>query len=278
MVSTHDSCAAMIEEDRNRQEEQAWSGSFLDYLEKVKETPQIARLAHARLYEAIARHEYTDIAESEDPRVKRLFGDEHLKVYEFFKDDFFGIERPLAQIMRYLQSAALHGEESRQVLYLMGPVGAGKSSLVVKLQKALETAEPVYAIDGCPMFEEPLHLIPRHLRKEFEKMLGVHIEGDLCPVCRHRLADEFGGRCEEVPVVTQRFHRRGRVGIGIVPPVDPNNQDTSVLIGSEDISKLDSYSEGDPRVLDLNGALNVGNRGMCESSRCSRTTPSTCTR
>ena len=114
------------------------------------------------------------------------------------------------------------------------------------------------------MFEEPLHLLPRHLRKEFEKMLGVHIEGDLCPVCRFRLKEEFGTRYEEFPVVTREFSKRNRVGIGVVPPVDPNNQDTSVLIGSEDISKLDLYSEGDPRVLDLNGALNVGNRGMVE--------------
>jgi serine protein kinase len=146
----------------------------------------------------------------------------------------------------------------------MGPVGSGKSSLVEKLQRGLESVEPVYAIDGCPMFEEPLHLIPRHLRKEFEKMLGVHIEGDLCPTCRFRLKEEYGARYEEFPVATVSFSKRNRKGIGVVPPVDPNNQDTSVLIGSEDISKLDKYSEGDPRVLELNGAFNVGNRGMVE--------------
>ncbi len=114
------------------------------------------------------------------------------------------------------------------------------------------------------MFEEPLHLIPRHLRKEFEKMLGVHLEGDLCPVCRYKLQHEYNGKYEEFPVCTVEFSKRARVGIGVVPPVDPNNQDTSVLIGSEDISKLDLYSEGDPRVLELNGALNIGNRGLVE--------------
>src|SRR6201981_3143261 len=95
-------------------------------------------------------------------------------------------------------------------------------------------------------------------------MLGVHFEGDLCPVCRFRLKEEFGGRYEEFPVHTIEFSKRARIGIGVVPPVDPNNQDTSVLIGSEDISKLDLYSEGDPRVLELNGALNIGNRGVVE--------------
>jgi serine protein kinase len=187
-----------------------------------------------------------------------------VKVFNFFADEFFGIEKTVSQIVRFFHSASLKGEESRQVLYLMGPVGSGKSSLVERIQRGLEQALPVYAIEGCPMNEEPLHLIPRHLRREFEKMLGVHIEGDLCPVCRYRLKQDYGQRYEEFPIVTRSFSKRNRVGVGVVPPVDPNNQDTSVLIGSEDISKLDQYSEGDPRVLELNGALNVGNRGMVE--------------
>src|SRR5207247_10461643 len=135
-------------------------------------------------------------------------------------------------------SASLKGEESRQVLYLMGPVGSGKSSLVERLQRGLEASEPFYAIENCPMAEEPLHLIPRHLRKEFEKMLGVHIEGDLCPVCRFRLKEEYGGRYEEVPVATRYFSKLNRVGIGLVRPVDPNHQHSSVLPAREDISQL----------------------------------------
>jgi len=204
------------------------------------------------------------VQDSDDPRSKRLHKDEPVKVFNFFADEFFGIEKTVSQIVRFFHSASLKGEESRQVLYLMGPVGSGKSSLVERVQRGLEQALPVHAIEGCPMNEEPLHLIPRHLRREFEKMLGVHIEGDLCPVCRYRLRTDFGQRYEEFPVVTRNFSKRNRVGVGVVPPVDPNNQDTSVLIGSEDISKLDQYSEGDPRVLELNGALNVGNRGMVE--------------
>jgi len=254
----------LIKNDRANRESKAWRGTLIDYLEKVKEDPSMTRLAHSRIYDMIVSHGMSDITESDDPRSKRLYKDESLKVYDFFKDEFFGIERTVAQIARYFHSASLKGEESRQVLYLMGPVGSGKSSLVEKLQRGLEGVEPVYAIEGCPMFEEPLHLVPRHLRKEFEKMLGVHIEGDLCPTCRFRLKEEFGARYEEFPIATVSFSKRNRKGIGVVPPVDPNNQDTSVLIGSEDISKLDKYSEGDPRVLELNGAFNVGNRGMVE--------------
>jgi len=254
----------LIKEDRATQESREWRGTFLEYLDLVRDDPSLPKLAHARIFDTVMRVGTHDIHDSEEPRLKRLYKDESLKVFNFFSDEFFGIERTVSQIVRYFHSASLKGEESRQVLYLMGPVGSGKSSLVERLQRGLEATDAFYAIEGCPMFEEPLHLIPRHLRKEFEKMLGVHIEGDLCPVCRFRLKEEFSGRYEEVPVCTRAFSKRNRIGIGVVPPVDPNNQDTSVLIGSEDISKLDLFSEGDPRVLDLNGALNVANRGMCE--------------
>jgi serine protein kinase len=254
----------LIKQDRDSHHVRSWRGTLLGYLEKVKEDPTVAKLAHARMYDIIMKPGFNDIHKSGDPHVKRLYKDEALRVYNFFADEFFGIERTIAQIVRYFHAASLKGEESRQVLYFMGPVGSGKSSLAEKLHRGLEVADPFYAIEACPMFEEPLHLIPRHLRKEFEKMLGLHIEGDLCPVCRFRLKEEFNGRYEEFPVATVEFSKRARVGIGVVPPVDPNNQDTSVLIGSEDISKLDLYSEGDPRVLELNGALNVGNRGVVE--------------
>ena len=254
----------LIREDRASRESNNWRGTFLEYLDRVREEPSVTKLAHARVYEMIMTPGARDILESEDSRVKRLFKDEPVRVYNFFSEEFFGIERTVAQIVRYFHSAALKGEESRQVLYLMGPVGSGKSSLVERLQRGLEELGRVFAIEGCPMQEEPLHLLPRHLRREFEKMLGVHIEGDLCPVCRYRLKEEFGTRYEEVPIIMRSFSKRNRIGVGVVPPVDPNNQDTSVLIGSEDISKLDRFSEGDPRVLDLNGALNVGNRGLVE--------------
>jgi serine protein kinase len=254
----------VIKKDRAARESTRWKGTLLEYLDVVKADPTLTKLSHARIYDMMMSVGVRNLQDSDDPRSKRLHKDEPVKVFNFFADEFFGIEKTVSQIVRFFHSASLKGEESRQVLYLMGPVGSGKSSLVERVQRGLEQAAPVYAIDGCPMNEEPLHLIPRHLRREFEKMLGVHIEGDLCPVCRYRLRNEFGQRYEEFPIVTRNFSKRNRVGVGVVPPVDPNNQDTSVLIGSEDISKLDQYSEGDPRVLELNGALNVGNRGMVE--------------
>ena len=256
--------AKLIQEDREQRQQEHWQGTFLEYLDRVKDDQSLAGLAHRRVYDMLDTEGVTEINPENDPRTQRLFGDEPIKVYNFFKDEFFGMERTLDKIVRYFHSAAMGGEESRQVLYFMGPVGSGKSSLVERLKRGLEALPPIYVIDGCPINESPLHLIPRHLRPAFEDMLGVKIEGDLCPVCRYRLIEEGGGRYEEMSVCTATFSKRGRRGIGVVPPVDPNNQDTSVLIGSEDISKLDRFSEGDPRVLELNGAFNVGNRGMVE--------------
>jgi len=255
---------SIIDHDRKTRQRQSWSGSLLEYLEVVKANPNLTQLAHARIYNMLNDAGSVEINVEEDARLSRLFKNKKLRQHDFFVSDFYGMEDTVSAIVRYFHSASLKGEESRQVLYLVGPVGSGKSSLIERVKSGLESLPPTYSIQGCPMHEEPLHLIPRHLRKEFEKMLGVNIEGDLCPVCRYRLKTEFDQKWENYPVETVHFSRRNRVGIGVVPPVDPNNQDTSVLIGSEDISKLDLYSEGDPRVLDLTGALNVGNRGIVE--------------
>lgn len=255
---------SIIEHDRATRKKQEWKGTAIEYLELVKKDPSIAQLSHSRIYNMIKDAGIEEINTEEDAKLSRIFKNRKLKRFDFFVDEFYGMEDTLSSAVRYFHSAALRGEESRQVLYFVGPVGSGKSSLVERIKQGLESLPPIYAIEGCPMHGEPLHLIPRHLRPEFEKIIGIKIEGDICPVVRHRLKTEFKGRWEDYPVRTIEFSRRARVGIGVVPPVDPNNQDTSVLIGSEDISKLDMYSEGDPRVLDLSGALNVGNRGIVE--------------
>jgi len=254
----------LIKQDRQERKQPHFSGTLLDYLAIVKENPKIAMLSHQRMYELLTRAGIEVIKTEEHPRLKRIYGNDTIKRYNFFKYDFYGIDKTIMKIMRYFHSAAMRGEEARQVIYLVGPVGAGKSSLMEALKRALEISPPIYSIQDCPMREEPLHLIPKHLRPEFEKLLGIRIEGDLCPVCRYRLKNEYNGEFERYPVTTSEFSIRSRKGIGVVPPVDPNNQDTSVLVGSVDISKMDLYSEDDPRVLSLNGAFNVGNRGIVE--------------
>jgi len=254
----------IIEKQRAGKKKQKFEGTFLDYLKLVQENPKSIQLAHRRLYESLlSGGSKTLDVDSEDYR--DVFNGDKIRTYGYFEEEFFGMEPVINKLMRFFKSAAYKGEESRQVLLLMGPVGAGKSALIESVKRALENnAENHFHLDGCPVREEPLHLLPRSLRKEFEDLLGVHIEGDLCPVCRHRLMTEFDGKYENFPVKETGFSQRGRRGIAVVPPMDANSQDVSVLIGTEDISKLDLYPEDDPRVLSLNGAFNVGNRGIVE--------------
>ena len=253
-----------IAERKSREKKaEKFTGTLAEYLNLVEENKQLPILAHKRLYDAIIAHGVTRMSK-EDSRCTSLFNSEAVRTYDYFQSNFFGMERSLAKVMRYLHSAAMRGEESRQVLLLLGPVGAGKSALVEHIKRALESVDSFYHIKDCPIQEEPLHLIPRSLRGKFKDIYGITIEGDLCPICRYRLLKEHDGDYVNYPVVESTFSVRGRRGIGVVPPMDANTQDTSILIGSEDISKMDLYPEDDPRALSLNGAFNVGNRGIVE--------------
>ena len=253
---------SMIQKQRKASKKEKFRGTFLEYLDIVKKDPNTARLSHKTLCTAIEEYGISEM-EDTDSRKYKLFDGDAIKTYDYFQDQFFGMERVLGKVMRFLKSAALKGEESRQVLLLMGPVGAGKSALTEHIKRALEGIT-YYHLEDDPQRGEPLQLIPRSLRGDFSEMLGVKIEGDISPPVRHRLLSEFKGEYENYPVVESTFSQRARRGIASVPPMDANSQDVSVLIGSEDISKLDMYSEDDPRVLSLNGAFNVGNRGIVE--------------
>jgi serine protein kinase len=262
-IGKSDKFLKLVGKHQERKKVEKFKGTLSDYLQVIEENTGVTKLAHKRLFDAISAHGITRLQNS-DSRCNKLFNGESLRTYDYFQSKFFGMERSLAKVMRFLRSASLKGEESRQVLLLLGPVGAGKSALLEHIKGALEECEPMYHIDGCPINEEPLHLIPRSLRDEFQDLYGIKIEGDLCPVCRFRLKDEFDNDYTKMPIAQSSFSVRGRRGVGVVPPMDANSQDVTVLIGSEDISKLDMYSEDDPRVLSLNGAFNVGNRGIVE--------------
>jgi len=251
----------LIQQQRTEPKPEKFQGTFLEYLERVNKDPDITKTSHKRLYDALLEPGSGPMKDTE--RNHKLFGGNNLTTYDYFQDEFFGMEGTLARIMRFLKSASLKGEESRQILLLMGPVGAGKSALTEHIKKALE-GKTYYCLDGDPQCGEPLHLVPRGLRKKFEEMLNVRIDGDLSPVARHKLLEEYEGAYENFPVLERTFSQRARRGVASVPPMDANSQDVSVLIGSEDISKLDLYPEDDPRVLSLNGAFNVGNRGIVE--------------
>ena len=179
----------LIKKQRNAKKKERFEGTFLEYLELVKNNPSSIKLAHRRLYETI-KDRGLDTLDVDSENYRDIFNGDKIRTYNYFEKEFFGMESVINKLMRFLKSAAFKGEESRQVLLLMGPVGAGKSALVDSVKRALENAEEYYYLDGCPIREEPLHLLPRSLREEFSEILGVHIEGDLCPICRHRLMNE----------------------------------------------------------------------------------------
>jgi len=248
-----------IEEQRRLEKQIAWEGTFREYLEIVQRNPKVANLAHARVYDMI-------ISAGVEER-----GEGQPREYKFFTSELFGMDRTLQQLVEeYFAPAAKRLDVRKRILLLVGPVGGGKSTLVTMLKRGLErysrTDEgAVYAIKDCPMHEEPLHLVPEELRADFKRQFGVHIEGDLCPVCQWKLRHEWGDNIQDVPVVRIKFSERERIGIGTFKPSDPKSQDVSELTGSVNLSLLTQIGvESDPRVYNFDGELNKANRGIME--------------
>ncbi|WP_284140568.1 PrkA family serine protein kinase [Virgibacillus sp. LDC-1] len=242
-----------------REEEQQlkWEGTFAEYLQIIKQRPEVAQTAHSRVYNMI-----------KSAGVKEKDG---RRVYDFFGDEIFGLEASIENLVEeYFHPAAKRLDVRKRILLLMGPVSGGKSTIVTMLKRGLEqytrTDEgAVYAIKGCPMHEDPLHLIPHHLRADFYQEYGIRIEGSLSPLNTMRLEKEYGGRIEDVEVERIFLSEDKRVGIGTFSPSDPKSQDIADLTGSIDFSTIADYgSESDPRAYRFDGELNKANRGMME--------------
>jgi len=226
-------------------------------LEIVKKRPEVAQSAHARVYNMI-----------KSAGIEEKNGQ---KIYKFFSNEIFGLESTIERLVEeYFHPAAKRLDVRKRILLLMGPVSGGKSTIVTLLKRGLEkytrTDEgAVYAIKGCPMHEDPLHLIPHHLREDFYKEYGIRIEGSLSPLNQLRLEQEYGGRIEDVIVERIFFSEDKRVGIGTFTPSDPKSQDIADLTGSIDFSTIAEYgSESDPRAYRFDGELNKANRGLME--------------
>lgn len=247
-----------MEEFRSLYRKDKWEGSFFDYLQLVKENPHVTQLAHARIYRMIA-----------DAGVEEL--KEGGKRYKFFNQELFGLDRTLENLVEeYFHPAARRLDVRKRILLLMGPVSGGKSTLVSMLKNGLERYSrtdngALFGIKHCPMHEEPLHMIPKELRPEFEKEYGIYIEGELCPSCRMMVDSEYGGDIEKVLVERVFLSEDDRVGIGTFTPSDPKSQDIADLTGSIDFSTIAEYgSESDPRAYRFDGELNIANRGIME--------------
>ena len=246
-----------IELYRKEEEMLKWEGTFREYLEIIKEKPWVAQSAHSRVYNMIK-----DSGVEEEKGVKK---------YEFFSNQLFGLEESLERLVEeYLHPSAKRLDVRKRILLLMGPVSGGKSTLVTMLKRGLEAYSltdrgAVFGIKGCPMHEDPLHLIPQHLRKDFFDEYGIRIEGNLSPLNLMRLEEEYGGRIEDVQIERVFFSEDRRVGIGTFSPSDPKSQDIADLTGSIDFSTIAEFgSESDPRAYRFDGELNKANRGMME--------------
>ncbi len=270
---------------------QHWEGTFADYLEIVRQEPAVARTAFQRLYDMIVSYGYDEYTHYRETLIHYHFFNDP---FENRKDAVFGLDKPLMELVRMFQSAALRYGTERRVLLLHGPVGTAKSTIVRLLKKGLEAytrteAGRLYTFywmpdDGermdCPMHEDPLHLIPLEFRAAIlsEITAGhpeaerIEIEGDLCPACRflfNRLLEKAHGNwldvVRQVRVRRLLLSEKDRIGIGTFQPKDEKNQDSTELTGDINYRKIAEYgSDSDPRAFNFDGELNVSNRGLVE--------------
>ena len=246
-----------IKDSRQVEDRLKWEGTFKEYLDIVKRRPEVAQTAHARVYSMIKEAGYSN--------------EEGKKSYHFFENEIFGLEDAIERLVEeYFHPAAKRLDVRKRILLLMGPVSGGKSTIVTLLKRGFERYSrtdqgAVYAIKGCPMHEDPLHLIPSDLREDFYKEFGIRIEGALSPLNSMRLEKEYDGKIEDVIIERIFFSEDKRVGIGTFTPSDPKSQDIADLTGSIDFSTIAEYgSESDPRAYRFDGELNKANRGMME--------------
>jgi serine protein kinase len=237
--------------------------SLEEYLEICKNDPSAYATAAERMLIAIGEPELVDT--SKDPRLSRIFSNKVIKRYPEFKD-FYGMEECVEQIVSFFKHAAQGLEEKKQILYLLGPVGGGKSSLAEKL-KALMQKAPFYAIKGSPVNESPLSLFdPDEDADILEKEYGIanrYLGSIMSPWAVKRL-HEYGGDISKFRVVKIWPSILDQIAVAKTEPGDENNQDISSLVGKVNIRMLEEYSQDDPDAYSFSGGLCLANQGILE--------------
>jgi serine protein kinase len=237
--------------------------SLPEYLELCRTNPAAYATAAERMLMAIGEPEMIDTRT--DPRLSRIFSNKIVRVYPAFRD-FFGMEDTIEQIVAYFKHAAQALEERKQILYLLGPPGGGKSSLAEKLKTLMEQM-PFYALKGSPVNETPLGLFsPQQDGPALEAEYGIprrHFDPIPSPWAVKRLA-EYGGDLSRFRVVKLRPSALAQIGVCKTEPGDENNQDISSLVGKLDIRKLEQYAQDDPDAYSYSGGLCLANQGLLE--------------
>ena len=237
--------------------------SIQEYLELCKNDRSAYASPAERMLMAIGEAELVDT--SRDPRLSRIFSNKVIKRYKAF-NEFYGMEEAIEQIVSFFRHAAQGLEEKKQILYLLGPVGGGKSSLAERL-KALMEQIPIYAIKGSPVFESPLALFsPNEDGQILEEDYGIprrYVNTIMSPWAVKRL-HEYKGDISKFRVVKVRPSILDQIAIAKTEPGDENNQDISALVGKVDIRKLEDFPQNDPDAYSFSGSLCRSNQGLME--------------
>src|SRR5512145_3043704 len=245
--------------ERTREEEL----SLEEYLAECKRNPVAYATAAERMLRAIGEPQTIDTRN--DPRLSRIFANKIIKIYPAFAE-FFGMEDSIEQVVSYFRHAAQGLEEKKQILYLLGPVGGGKSSIAERLKQLMQDV-PFYAIKGSPVNESPLGLFdPAEDGAILENEYGIprrYLNRILSPWAVKRL-EEFGGDIRKFKLVKRHPSILKQIGIAKTEPGDENNQDINSLVGKVDIRKLETYAQDDPDAYIYSGGLCLANQGLLE--------------
>jgi len=234
-----------------------------EYLDLCKNDTTAYATAAERMLLAIGEPELVDT--SKDPRLSRIFSNKIIKRYPAF-NEFYGMEECVEQIVSFFKHAAQGLEEKKQILYLLGPVGGGKSSLAEKL-KALVEKVPFYAIKDSPVNESPLALFDsKEDAQILEEEYGIpsrYLGGIMSPWAVKRL-HEYGGDISKFKVVKLWPSILDQIAVAKTEPGDENNQDISSLVGKVNIRMLEDYAQHDPDAYSYSGGLCRANQGLLE--------------
>ena len=239
-----------------------WQGTFAEYFQDILPANpyRLIRSSHQYVYDML--NWYRDVRCTE--------GEEAGSPKDLFTEDLYGIDNALERVVEYFKAASAGSDVGRRLLLLLGPPSGGKSSIVILLKRALEeyshTDEgAIYALQGSPLHESPLNLIPTSMRAKFRETYGVEINGQPSPYAQAILDDEYQGDFMQYPVERVFLTEAARVGIGTYAPHDPTTADIADLVGSVDLSKVAEIGdEGDPRAWSWSGAVYAASRGVLE--------------
>jgi len=245
--------------DRTREEEY----TIQEYLDLCKRDPGAYATSAERMLMAIGTPELVDTRH--DQRLSRIFSNKIVKVYPAFRE-FFGMEEVIEQVVAYFRHAAQGLEEKKQILYLLGPVGGGKSSIAEKLKDLTELV-PFYCLKGSPVNESPLGLFSYEEDGAIlEEQYGIprrYLRPIPSPWAVKRL-HEFNGDIGQFRVVKRYPSVLRQIAVAKTEPGDENNQDISSLVGKVDIRKLEKYAQDDPDAYSYSGGLCLANQGLLE--------------